>query len=102
MRAFYLGFAVCGSLYLLDFLVRRQYPWHPEWITSLLLEWGQPYFVPDAVVKDGSGRVIGVNGGILDQYAEIGHSLWALLCGWAAGLASAYFHGSSSGYQEQT
>jgi hypothetical protein len=79
----------------LDFLVQKHYPWHPELITSFVLEYGQHYFVSEAIVKDANGVIVGVNGTVLDHYSEIGHSLLALLCGLAGGHASAYFYAQS-------
>ena len=96
VRAFYVGFAVFGWIYMLDFLVLKSHHWHPEWVTSLALQYAQPYLLPDVMVRDATGRVTEIQGTLWNQYLDIGHSVFAVLCGLAGGYLSAYFYDRES------
>jgi hypothetical protein len=94
MRAFHLGFALCGWLYLLDYLVLSNNPSHPVLLTSIVLDRSVPYVIPDVFTRDQNGQVNGVNVGSqysITNYSIIGHCLWATLSALAGGLVTVNF-----------
>jgi hypothetical protein len=94
MRAFHLGFALCGWLYLFDSLVLSNTPLHPVLLTAIVLDRSVPYVIPDVFTRDQSGQINGVNLGSrysITDYSIIGHCLWAMLSALAGGLVTVYF-----------
>jgi hypothetical protein len=94
VRAFYLGFALCGWLYALDSVVLNTSRAHPALLTSIVLDQSLPYVIPHVFTRDQSGQISGVIDSYevsTSSYYQIGHSLWALLSALAGGFAAAYF-----------
>jgi hypothetical protein len=94
VRAFHLGFALCGWLYLLDSFVLSNNLSHPVLLTSIVLDRSVPYVIPNAFTRDQYGQINGVNlvsEASVRNYSLIGHCLWALLSALAGGFVSVYF-----------
>jgi hypothetical protein len=102
VRAFHLGFALCGWLYLLDSVVMSVSQVHAPLnqvhaalLTTVVLDYSLPYVIPAVFTRNRSGQINSVAGDYevrKSSYYQIGHSLWALVSSLAGGFVSVYFH----------
>jgi hypothetical protein len=97
-RAFHLGLAVCGWLYLMDTAVRKHdgtiNNLHPALLTTVVLDRSLSHVIPDVLTWDPSGQIDGVTAEYevrMQSYYQIGHALWTLLVGLAGGWLAVYF-----------
>jgi hypothetical protein len=88
-RAFHVGFALCGWLYLWYTVVLKLGD-APPLLTIFAINVSLPYVLPAAFTRDQNGQIIGALGDMVIHYRQIGHSLCALLLGLAGGFLAVH------------
>jgi hypothetical protein len=97
-RAFHIGLAICGWLYVMDTAFRNHdgsiNNLHPALLTTVVLDRSLSHIIPDVFTRDQSGQINGVTVEYeirMHSYYQIGHSLWALLSGLTGGWFAVFF-----------